>query len=89
MVEFDPNIFKVSLSCLENRGELATGDAEFCTNCGAAFNSTSSLIEQGEQQLYYCAFCHHSNKVMIEPEEIPPSSDATYLLEAAAQVQYA
>lgn len=48
-VEFDTNIFKVSLECLQNRGQLATGDANFCTTCKAVFNSTSTIVKEGDQ----------------------------------------
>ena len=32
-VEFDTNVFKVNLDCLEHRGELVTGDADMCSKC--------------------------------------------------------
>ena len=48
-VEFDTNIFKVSLECLQNRGQLATGDANFCTKCKGVFNSTSTIVKEGDQ----------------------------------------
>ena len=28
--EFDTNVFEVKLDCLENKGEVATGDAQLC-----------------------------------------------------------
>lgn len=31
--EFDTNVFQVNLSELENKGEVATGDAELCKQC--------------------------------------------------------
>ena len=31
--EFDTNVTQVSLKCLENKGELATGDPFLCTRC--------------------------------------------------------
>ena len=48
-VEFDTNIFKISLECLQNRGQLATGDAQFCNSCNGVFNHTSSIAMEGEQ----------------------------------------
>lgn len=48
-VEFDTNIFKVSLECLQNRGQLATGDAEFCTECKGVFNQTSKIVTEEDK----------------------------------------
>lgn len=31
--EFDTNVFEVALSCLADKGQMATGDAEICTKC--------------------------------------------------------
>lgn len=28
--EFDTNVFEVALGCLEHKGQIATGDPEFC-----------------------------------------------------------
>ena len=83
-VEFDTNIFKVSLDCLEHRGKIVAGDAEFCTNCNAVFNQTSKLAEEEGKQIWTCEFCNTRNEVMIGEEEIPTSTEVTYLLEAAA-----
>lgn len=43
--EFDTNVFEVALSCLANKGQMATGDAELCTSCQGVFNQTSVLKE--------------------------------------------
>lgn len=48
-VEFDTNIFKVSLDCLQDRGQLATGDAEFCSTCKGVFNKTSVIVTEEEK----------------------------------------
>ena len=88
-VEFDTNIFKVSMDCLQNRGQIATGDAEFCTNCKAVFNQTSVIVEEEGKQIWVCEFCNARNEVMIGEEEIPQESELTYLIEAAAQVEQA
>ena len=63
-----------------------TGDAVFCSKCNAVFNKSSALIEEGanNQQIWICEFCNQRNEVDIGPEEIPQSTEATYLLEAAA-----
>mmetsp|Transcript_24356 Transcript_24356/g.30227 ORF Transcript_24356/g.30227 Transcript_24356/m.30227 type:complete len:184 (-) Transcript_24356:1514-2065(-) len=90
-VEFDTNVFKIQLDCLEHRGQIATGDAEFCTKCKGVFNKESELTTEGDdnQQVWSCEFCNQRNEVMIGEEEIPQSTEVTYLLEAAAQVEQA
>lgn len=45
-IEFDTNVFKIALECLQNKGQLATGDAEFCTSCKGVFNQSSVLTEK-------------------------------------------
>ena len=89
VVEFDTNIFKVSLNCLQDRGQLATGDATFCSCCHAVFNQSSVIMQEGDQQIWICEFCNHRNEVNIGEEELPQSMELTYLLEAPAQVQQA
>lgn len=34
--------------------------------------------------MWHCEFCNNKNEVHIEDEELPQSSDVTYILEAAA-----
>lgn len=86
-VEFDTNIFRVSLDCLQNKVQLVTGDAEFCSNCKAVYNKTSVIVEVEGNQIWACEFCGTKNEVNIGEEEIPQSNEVTYLLEAAAQVE--
>ena len=74
---------------LQDRGQLATGDACFCLKCKGVFNSTSTLVTEGDKQVWICEFCNERNEVQIEPEEVPSSAEQTYLLEAAAQVEHA
>jgi len=88
-VEFDTNVFRVSLDCLQNKGQLVTGDAELCKQCNGVFNQTSQLADEGGKQIWTCEFCNHKNEVVIDPEEIPQSTEVTYLLEAAAQIEQA
>ena len=83
-VEFDTNVFKVKLDVLQERGQLATGDACFCKKCKGVFNSTSTLKTEGDKQFWVCEFCNERNEVELEPEEIPTSAELNYLLEAAA-----
>ena len=86
--EFDTNVTQVNLKCLENKGELATGDPFLCSRCQGVFNQSSVIrIDEARGQLWTCEFCHLENEVMIDEEEIPQSTEVTYLLEAAAQVQ--
>merc|ERR1712060_343949 len=39
-VEFDTNIYKVSMDCLQHKGQIVAGDAEFCRHCKGVFNNT-------------------------------------------------
>ena len=86
-VEFDTNIYKVSMDCLQHKGQIVAGDAEFCRHCRGVFNNTSKLVTEGDQQIWVCEFCDTRNEVMIGEEEIPQNSEVTYLIEAAAQVE--
>ena len=85
--EFDTNVFEVKLDCLENKGEIATGDAEICTKCFGVFSKLSKLTDEAEQQIWICEYCNTKNEVMIDDEEVPKTQEVTYLIEAAAQVQ--
>ena len=85
--EFDTNVFEVKLDCLENKGEVATGDAHICSACGAVFSNVSKLTKDGEKQIWNCEFCNAKNEVNIDDEEIPKSAQVTYLLEAAPPKQ--
>ena len=79
---------QVNLKCLADKGELATGDPFLCSRCQGVFNQSSVIrIDEARGQLWTCEFCHLENEVMIDEEEIPQSTEVTYLLEAAAQVQ--
>lgn len=46
--EFDTNVTQVSLKCLENKGEMATGDPFLCSRCQGVFNQFSQLKVEGE-----------------------------------------
>jgi hypothetical protein len=41
--EFDTNVYEVAFACLEHKGDIATGDAEFCQKCKCVFNSNSVI----------------------------------------------
>ena len=87
--EFDTNVYEVALDCLENKGELATGDAELCTTCTGVFNKFSQITQEDKDDdtdVWTCEFCNTKNKVMIDEEEKPKGNETTYIIEAAAQV---
>ncbi|CDW82116.1 type a von willebrand factor domain-containing protein [Stylonychia lemnae] len=86
--DVDTNVFQISMACLKDQGELATGDPYFCTNCDAVFNLHSKIEENKaeEEQIWQCEFCNHKNKVQFEPEELPKSEAVNYIVEAAAQI---
>jgi len=46
--EIDTNIFKINFSSLNEKSEIATGDAVFCKECKAAFNMFSQLAAQDQ-----------------------------------------
>ncbi len=88
-METDTNIFQVSMACLKNNAELATGDPEFCKTCNAVFNSESVIkknlvMGKDPEQIWQCEFCNTENKVCFEDEELPKHSEINYLLEAPA-----
>ncbi len=66
---------------------MATGDAEFCSQCQAVFSQQSVIKETDGNQIWKCEYCNKENEVMIGEEEIPQAGEVTYLLEAPAQVQ--
>ena len=86
LYEFDTNVFQVALDCLENKGEIATGDATICTTCAGVFSMFSKLTQEMDgQQIWDCEFCNTRNEVMIdEEEEMPKEGEVTYMIEAAA-----
>ena len=84
--EFDTNVYEVALNCLENKGNLATGDAELCTTCAGVFSKFSKITLEEDQQIWTCEFCNTKNEVMIDDEEKPKTNETTYMIEAAAQV---
>lgn len=87
--QVDTNVFKISMRCLKDQSELATGDPVFCTACQAVFNMHSKVEENKleEEQVWVCEFCNTKNKVQLEPEEMPKSEAVNYIVEAAAQIQ--
>ncbi|CDW73759.1 type a von willebrand factor domain-containing protein [Stylonychia lemnae] len=86
--EVDTNVFQISMACLKDQSELATGDPCFCTNCDAVFNLYSKIEESKaeEEQIWHCEFCNHQNKVQFEPEELPKTESVHYIIEAAEQI---
>lgn len=86
-MEVDTNVFQISLSCLKENAELATGDPELCKSCKAVFNKDSKVVMVENQQVWNCEFCNQTNNVSLEDEEIPKSNIVNFLVEAAAQVE--
>ena len=83
----DTNVFQVSMSCLTQKFELATGDPFYCSGCNAVFNKYSLLVKNNTMQTWNCEFCNIANLIQIEPEELPKSETVSYILEAATLVQ--
>jgi Sec23/Sec24 zinc finger len=79
----DTNVFQVSMECLTDSFELATGDPLYCKNCNAIFNMHSQINLVSESQIWICEFCNHDNTVQVEDEEKPKSETVSYILEAA------
>ena len=79
----DTNVFQVSMECLKDAFELATGDPLYCKNCNAIFNLHSQINLVAESQIWKCEFCNHDNTVQLEAEEKPKSETVSYILEAA------
>ena len=79
----------MTLSCLKDDSELATGDPLYCTSCKAVFNKHSKVEESkhDEDQIWICEFCNHNNKVRLDTEEIPKSEAVNYIIEAASVMQ--
>ena len=77
-------MFQVALDCLENKGEVATGDAETCKTCGGVFSKISQIVMEDEQQIWTCEYCNARNEVMIDDGEVPKNNEVTYMIEAAA-----
>ena len=70
--EVDTNVFQISLKCLKEDAEVATGDPILCNRCKAIFNKYSKYEDnKGEEQQWACEFCAHKNQINIEPEEVP------------------
>ena len=85
--EIDTNVFKVNFASLNEKSEIATGDAVFCSSCKAVMNSFSQLTPVDQEQLWKCEFCNAENKLTIEPEEKPQVKAINYILESSAQVK--
>jgi hypothetical protein len=88
------NVIGLELGKLGESAVVATGDAQYCENCKAMFNSLSVLNKQEENtnsnvedKKWKCEFCSHLNSLMIEEEEIPKVDTLDYLLEPAPQME--
>jgi hypothetical protein len=43
-------VFKISLACLKDQDELATGDPVFCNDCQAILNKYSKIEENKAEE---------------------------------------
>lgn len=79
--EVDTNVFKITMRCLRDNVEIATGDPVFCKNCNGVLNMHSAIVEESkEDQVWVCEFCDTKNNVNVEPEEKPKSETVYYML---------
>jgi hypothetical protein len=82
--KIDSNVVAIRMSCLQEAGQIATGDAVLCSSCRGALNVTSKLEQVSEAvQMWTCEFCEQVNEVYVEPEEFPSNSAVDYLLMSA------
>mmetsp|Transcript_6738 Transcript_6738/g.12015 ORF Transcript_6738/g.12015 Transcript_6738/m.12015 type:complete len:734 (+) Transcript_6738:2743-4944(+) len=80
----DSNVVAIRMSCLQEAGQVATGDAVFCKQCQGALNIFSKLEQtDAGSQKWKCEFCELENEVWVEPEEFPKNSTVDYLLMSA------
>lgn len=74
----DANALVLSLACVAEPTELATGDAIMCSKCGAALSSLSVVADKR----WACEFCATRNRVDVDEDELPRSAVSVHLLEA-------
>lgn len=82
--KIDSNVVAIRMNCLQEIGQIATGDAVLCRSCQGALNANSKLEVLGEaEQQWRCEFCGTVNEVSVEPEEFPKDPTVDYLLMSA------
>ena len=88
----DTNIISVKFNQLKTPSNMHTGEAVNCGGCKAVLSHVSRLqtaVAGREERLWRCEFCEYSNYIDVEEEEIPRSSDVTYMLEPAPSTKAA
>ncbi|CDW77368.1 type a von willebrand factor domain-containing protein [Stylonychia lemnae] len=80
--EVDTNVFSISLGCLKNGAELASGNPIYCENCQGIFNKFSIIAQENSLQVWNCEFCQHKNLVDMAFEQVPKSDTIDYILES-------
>ena len=80
------NVIEISLACLKQGSNLATGDPIHCTSCGSILSIHSILIKTDQNRFWDCEFCGSRTEIFAEDEELPAASELTYVLESAAEV---
>lgn len=79
--KIDSNVVAIRMSCLQQAGQVATGDAVFCGSCQGALNVYSKLKPTNQdEQSWTCEFCEHVNEVSVDHEEFPRNPTVDYLL---------
>jgi hypothetical protein len=81
--KIDSNVVAIRMNCLQEAGQIATGDSVLCSTCSGALNEYSTLVPMSDSQKWTCEFCEQDNTVSVEPEEFPTSSTVDYLLMSA------
>ena len=80
----DTNVFQVSMACLKETYEIATGDLIECKNCKGILNFFSEVAQDGDKYIWNCEFCNHKNELAdFDNEEKPKTSTVSYIIEAA------
>lgn len=64
---------------LNDKNEIATGDATFCKTCKAIFSMHSKI----EDNIWKCEYCADENKIDLDDEERPKTDVVSYIIQAA------
>lgn len=90
--EIDTNVLSIKFAFLSEKVGYATGDPTFCKNCTSVLNKNSRLKPSSDEKdddvtIWECEFCNFTNKIQIEPEEIPKSECVDYFVMSKSQVK--
>ena len=83
--EAQTNIIELSLSCLKDETQQATGEGIFCDYCKSILNSLSVLSKTENSYQWVCEFCERLNTLNIDIDEIPSTPEQIFILESAIQ----